>query len=1091
MSELSAVDHPSKINKTQRVNGVLYVAGTGPSDARIMFLAPAVLEEEIMEEVKSAYGPARKVKPRYLKGPAGNIFKDLALSVGVDLNECYYTAVCKWLLPRARRLKPSKSDMDAGMLSLSAEIKGINPDIIVCIGKPAFDALIDIKVPLKDIAGAWFRSEEFDCLVYPMDSTTKLVSKPEYLERFRVDIIEVNRMIRRRADIAIPGDVPEKYEVIETSDQLHNLISRLKVNNHRILSVDCEWHGTQHLDGHLRSIQIGWDPGEAAYVKFMDDKMNYVFDVDYLSAGSVMAEWLNDDKVKYIAHHAPADLPWMFHKLGLNWFGKVFMDTEFAQQTLDEHSELGLERLGMTYTTLGRYDKDLTLWCKKNSDKVKDGYGLIPDSILIPYALRDVDVVVRSYKHIIAGLVREDTYRYYINTFQPLTADVFTNFVINGLPVNKKRLDDLRELYHYCRDEMNEDFRKSIVEEARGAMLELCISLNPDRSPDAYVRIIKAIEKGDLNEAFDVFKITVGPSNLLEFQPIYEHLIQSDVFNIRSPDKMRRWLFQVKGYIPLKSTNNREKGLPSMDWSKVLELPEHRQREFTPSTDRQTLEILQSQNADPILTTLIELNAVGNICKAFLKKSTGSGDTAREAGLHSFIASDCRIHGQTSTTETGRPRSWKPNSLNWPKWVNDIIVGGMVKVLTDRRDKGSLPDEFEKYLKEVENRKTKKLEITAVVPSIRSCIQAPEGWCMVESDYQTAEIRALAYLSQDQALIDILTKPDPCFARVKKEKMIDDDCVCRLYYPDYLTTSNIPLDKVSMTYTVGGVVLAEFTDDDLLRDDHGNIVCSKNDLHWSLAEMVHGVPREMLNKERDRNAAKVGNFSTAYGATDNTLERKIESDTGIKPEPGTGRAIRDSLARRQPRATAFLESMDLVPAGEGFLRAASGRMRHFHTHRDYVPGLTGRMKQGMLAALGREARNFFCQESVAATAALSGYRLLRFGRENGLQGSPMTILYDSVVTLCPDHEREIWTKAHELYMFRSNSWKYGKHILNYPIDTEINDCWSTKPDKSRKEMLYDFTRSPVKEENSHLLKRLDDEIEKYKTRPELGIYKQG
>ena len=194
-----------------------------------------------------------------------------------------------------------------------------------------------------------------------------------------------------------------------------------------------------------------------------------------------------------------------------------------------------------------------------------------------------------------------------------------------------------------------------------------------------------------------------------------------------------------------------------------------------------------------------------------------------------------------------------------PSWVNNIVAEGMADVLVARKLDGTLPEEFEYYIKWLPNKKTGVEEWQAKVPSIRSCIEAPEGWCMVESDYQTAEIRGLAFISGDEDLINIITKPDKNFAKVREEHKVDEDCVCRLDFPEYLGDIGDTLrSKLRMTYTVDGKELARFTEDQLLRDDQGNVLCAKSDLHWSLAEMVHKKPREILNKKRDRGAAKVG-----------------------------------------------------------------------------------------------------------------------------------------------------------------------------------------------------------------------------------------
>jgi hypothetical protein len=68
--------------------------------------------------------------------------------------------------------------------------------------------------------------------------------------------------------------------------------------------------------------------------------------------------------------------------------------------------------------------------------------------------------------------------------------------------------------------------------------------------------------------------------------------------------------------------------------------------------------------------------------------------------------------------------------LNLPGWVNKKIVNGMVDILKDRQEKGTLPPEFGIY---ADNPKR--------IPSVRSIITAPDGFCIVESDYATAELR--------------------------------------------------------------------------------------------------------------------------------------------------------------------------------------------------------------------------------------------------------------------------------------------------------------------------------------------------------------
>ena len=127
------------------------------------------------------------------------------------------------------------------------------------------------------------------------------------------------------------------------------------------------------------------------------------------------------------------------------------------------------------------------------------------------------------------------------------------------------------------------------------------------------------------------------------------------------------------------------------------------------------------------------------------------------------------------------------------------------------------------------------------------------------------------------------------------------------------------------------------------------------------------------------------------------------------------------------------------------------------------------------------------QESVAATAARAGNWLIEFGRQHGLEGFILTILYDSVVTMCPDHERLIWAKAHKLFMFLKNGWDTPTRILRYPIDTEFNIAWSWKPTKEQAAKLHDPAYEPTPERFKAAEAWLDNRIELYENNEELSL----
>lgn len=1042
---------PKQINTTRRVHDVLYVAGHGPRTSKIMFIMPGLTEDDARENIGTSNAQFQISLPaRYMKSQAGGLFKNLLEEVGLPVNEQYFTAICKWLLPKARRGKPGAADYAWAEDALDAEIRDIKPEIIVCLGKPVFDHFVDLKLRLHEIEGGWFHSKKYDCRVYPMDDIHKPLQKPEFLERMRIDLIEVKKMLNLVNGFAAPK-LETYYDVVRNAGDLQRLVAKLVTENRTLLSVDCEWGGNHHVDGKLRSMQICWAPGHAAYIRFMDDASNYAFDVPYKTAGDILGVWLNQKQVKFIGHQLVADMAWMNHTLGLKIYQKATWDTLYAMQCIDENCEAKLERLALAFTDLGRYDIDLVVWKKENRVQEDEGYARIPDDIIIPYACRDVDAVMRIYPQQLTRMVAQgpQLLLYFTDLFLPFVTDIFASFTLVGLPMDMTRLDALREVFLIARDKLNVRFQKKIEEESRHLLIRDLSSVDPLGGIQAFQRIDAAFKAGDHDTAFKEFMAFVPVEKQQGFMPVYEHFITAPAFNIRSVDQMKRWLFQVKKFTPLKSTNNKEKGLPSMSWDKVLRLNDNARKDISPSTDKQTLKVLSEK--DSLVNELLELNAVGNLTKAFLRPAEvdADGEVVRENGLHFWVATDGRIHGQFATTETGRPRAWKPNSLNWPSWINNQIANAIHRVVQDEPVGSPCHTAYAKLMGD---------DLKSPPPSIRSCVSAQaiplapddEGWCFVESDYKTAEVLGLACISGDKNLIRLMTEEDKQFAILKD----DPESRVRLgYAEDYGVAADNQNPDFIMSLAKEGKVLKKVVSEDLLRKPDGTLQHPLHDLHWCLAEMCLYKPREVLHKKKHRDGlGKTGNFKSAYGSSEDAMERAIEAETGIKPDPGTGAAILKALATRQPIADSFLKALELVPDNEGILKAASGRIRHFKVH-DRMSNVGKRIRDKVLSGLSREARNFYMQESVAATAARAALWLNAFYLRHNMRSRVCLLLYDSIVTLCPLSERFAASALHQLFMDEINSWVYHGRKMTYPIDTELNYRWSCRPSKAEQKQL--------------------------------------
>ena len=245
---------------------------------------------------------------------------------------------------------------------------------------------------------------------------------------------------------------------------------------------------------------------------------------------------------------------------------------------------------------------------------------------------------LRAYPQLIRQMQAQQLVHYYDTILNPFVTDVFTSFAMTGLPMDEQLMDELRELFHFAKGELEVKFRQRVHQEARSHILNKLMETLPATGLQVALRALKA---PDIHTALDCIKPEIPLEEIPKWIHLVTHLFDSVNFNIRSPDQMRRWLFEVEQLTPIKTTNQKAKGMPSMAWEKVLELPADRQRLYSPAVDKQTLQILSEQCNT--VDELLNLNAVGNLCKAFLKEADvyvdESGDeVVEENGLHQWLA---------------------------------------------------------------------------------------------------------------------------------------------------------------------------------------------------------------------------------------------------------------------------------------------------------------------------------------------------------------------------------------------------------------------------------------------------------------------
>jgi len=116
--------------------GTQTVFGEGPARARVMFVGeqPGDSEDRV---------------GRPFVGPAGKLLDEALLEVGIDRSEVYVTNVVKhfkWIAAQRgkRRIhkKPRQSEIAACRPWLDAELLVVKPDVLVCLGASAAQALL-------------------------------------------------------------------------------------------------------------------------------------------------------------------------------------------------------------------------------------------------------------------------------------------------------------------------------------------------------------------------------------------------------------------------------------------------------------------------------------------------------------------------------------------------------------------------------------------------------------------------------------------------------------------------------------------------------------------------------------------------------------------------------------------------------------------------------------------------------------------------------------------------------------------------------------------------------------------------------------
>lgn len=620
---------------------------------------------------------------RSFVGAEASLMTGILQELGIRPEVCYATNALRFEAPGGGNVaKPFHVAMCTPLLV--QEVSMVYPQVIVLLGADAVKAVFGRKMRLEDVRSAVFALEhpgQTGCLIpkpwsEDMVDAVKVVAtihpaavlKEEgYREGFVSDLHLLGQLLGGEyAPLAVGAGCDYRY--VRDAKALSAVVDEVINSPADVIAVDCEWGGAGNgsefwrKDSCLRSIQFSWKHGSACVAVLRECGGGLCCTPDEPSMLAEIRRLISCPKIRVTGHNLRADALWLEDR-GIPVMKKLIFDSMLADWVLHENAEHGLEVCTSKFTDMGRYDLELTHWCKRNKygkKKVKAfGYRDIPDAVLEPYAAADADASLRLY-----------------HTYQKTLAE--------------RGNEGVRQCYDV-------------------QTLSCCAPIHEIEYTGIHADKDRLIE---LVHVYDARKDEVAAQ--------IQALLGRTDFNPRSTPQMQDLLFGEKGfgYEPVKTTEK-----PARMWADAMSrASEEEKRRLSPAVDTDTLEALATKYPEnKVLSKLVDFKVLDQVTKNFLPMPVSrNGIIQYVKGLPGCVAEDGRIRlSINQMSETGRHKHSNPNLAQIPK-------------------------KQEKNMQRLVGKDT---------PTIRSCLMATPGWILIESDYKSAEIFTLGYLSGCDKLI--------------------------------------------------------------------------------------------------------------------------------------------------------------------------------------------------------------------------------------------------------------------------------------------------------------------------------------------------
>lgn len=592
-----------------------YVGFSGKKDATYMIIGERGGTEEIKTQTPFC-------------GRSGILLRKILTGVGIDISDCFITNAfgCGHL----SGVTPTVKELEFCAPYVKAQIKTINPKVIILLGRCALYPIHGIASDIMKLHGYPEWNDEYGCwVIATFHPANALRDKKGQLEW------EITKDIQRVVDV-YKGNLtisnPE-VNILSTRDEMVSYLREVKespICAYDIETNTLEVHGNEELKIACVSIATSENKGYVLWVKDLDseDKKDVVEELRAV---------LENPKSIKLGANIRFD----------NTFVKKVWNIEVAPPYFDvilahrlvctASGEHGLKAITRHYTNMGRYDREITQIGKVPNEKYPNGYYDFPKEILAPYAGYDAVATVIAYNTLSKEISQSKPLTLYsisksLESVYQLSMDIqemVTQMENMGISVDTNSLRHLKDRYEV----KVKDYEKQFFSFDEVRLLE--IKLEHEDLTKERIKYQKGLEKNPnpkrKKNLEDELETIISNIRTLEFLAKQNSDYRLKAFqakpepfkyvNISSNPQIAKLLFTICKLKPLKKS--KRTGNPSVDVGVLTDL-KHPITDVV-SNHRHALKMINtyisniSQKIDPLL---------GVVHPSFIVNGTISGRLA-------------------------------------------------------------------------------------------------------------------------------------------------------------------------------------------------------------------------------------------------------------------------------------------------------------------------------------------------------------------------------------------------------------------------------------------------------------------------------